>query len=140
VGRVVLDTCVIVAALRSRRGASFQAVSLLGLDRFEIAISVPLLFEYEDALARLVDSGMFLAKEISDFLDYICSIAHHQDIFFLWHPHLPDPKDDLVLELAVAAGCAGIVTHNLRDFAGAEQFGVRIWAPRELLRLLEPTT
>jgi len=46
-------------------------------------------------------------------------------------------KDDLVLELAVAAGCEGIVTYNLRDFAGAERFGVRIYPPREFLRLLE---
>jgi predicted nucleic acid-binding protein len=80
---------------------------------------------------------MFLEGEVGDFLDYICSIAHHQDIFFLWRPHLPDPKDDLVLELAFAAGCAGIVTYNQRDFAGAEQLGVRIWSPRDFLRLLE---
>jgi predicted nucleic acid-binding protein len=126
-----------VAALRSRSGASFQAVSLLGLSRFEIALSVPLLFEYEDALVRLVDSGMFVRDEINDFLDYICQIAHHQEIFFLWRPYLSDPKDDLVLELAVAAGCTGIVTHNQRDFAGAEQFGVRVWSPRSFLRLLE---
>lgn len=137
VRRVVLDTSVVVAALRSRRGASFHALSLLGLGRFEIAISVPLVFEYEDALTRLVDSGMFLEREIGDFLDYICRIAHHQEIFFLWRPHLPDPNDDLVLELAVAAGCRGIVTHNQRDFAGAEQFGVHIWSPRDFLRLLE---
>jgi predicted nucleic acid-binding protein len=138
--RVVLDTNVIVAALRSRQGASFRALSLLSLGRFEIAISVPLLFEYEDALIRLVDSGMFLEGEIGDFLDYICSIAHHQDIFFLWRPHLPDPKDDLVLELAFAAGCAGIVTHNQRDFAGTAQLGLRIWSPRDFLRLLEETS
>jgi predicted nucleic acid-binding protein len=137
VGRVVLDTSVIVAALRSRHGASFRTVSLLGLGRFEIAVSVPLLFEYEDVLGRFVDSGIFLKEEIGHFLDYICTIAHHQDIFFLWRPHLPDSNDDLVLELAVAAGCTGIVTHNQRDFAGAERFGVRIWSPSDFLRLLE---
>jgi putative PIN family toxin of toxin-antitoxin system len=135
--RVVLDTSVVVAALRSRNGAAFKLVSLLESGRFQIAISVPLLFEYEDVLSRFTDAGLFLHEEIEAFLDYICTIAHRQDIFYLWRPNLPDPKDDLVLELAVAAGCEGIVTHNLRDFLGAERFGVRIYPPREFLRLLE---
>ena len=57
-----------------------------------------------------------------------------QQIFFLWRPLLPDPKDDLLLELAVAGGCEAIVTHNIRDFAGAEVFGVGVLAPAAFLR------
>ena len=49
---------------------------------------------------------------------------------------LKDAEDDMVLELAVAANCADIVTFNLRDFAGAEQFGIRIVTPQQFLKLI----
>ena len=135
--RVVLDTNVVVAALRSRQGASFKLLSLLGEGRFEIAISVPLLFEYEDVLARHLTVGLYGQQDIDGFLDYVCQAAHRQNIFFLWRPCLPDPKDDMVLELAVAAECEAIVTHDQRDFVGAESFGVRVEAPKDFLRILE---
>ena len=135
--RVVLDTNVVVAALRSRQGAAFKLISLLEQGRFEIAVSVPLLFEYEDALGRYVDTGLYKQDDVDGFLDYICRIAHQQSIFFLWRPYLQDMKDDMILELAVAAGCEAIVTHNQRDFAGAERFGVKAQIPREFLRILE---
>src|SRR3954454_6959685 len=88
--RIVLDTSVIVAALRSRDGASFRLISLLEQGRFDVAISVPLLFEYEDVLARQLDAGLFTQEDIDVFLDYLCRIAHRQNIFFLWRPYLPD--------------------------------------------------
>ena len=58
-------------------------------------------------------------------------------IHFLWRPMLSDPGDEFVLELAVAAGCRFIVTHNIKDFSGADRFGVSIVTPGEFLRLLE---
>lgn len=133
----MLDTNVVVAALRSRQGASFKLLSLLGEDQFEIAISIPLLFEYEEVLTRHRDTDLYEQQEVDDLLDYLCQIAHRQSIFFLWRPCLPDPKDDMVLELAVAAGCEAIITHNQRDFSGRERLGVRIDAPRDFLRNLE---
>lgn len=135
--RIVLDTNVIFSALNSRAGAGFRLLTLLDADRFEIALSVPLLFEYEDVLSRHTQAGLFDVQDISELLDYLCTIAHRQDIFFLWRPNLPDPQDDLVLELAVAATCDGIVTYNQRDFAGANKFGIRVYSPKEFLRLLE---
>jgi putative PIN family toxin of toxin-antitoxin system len=135
--RVVLDTNVVVAALRSRRGASYQLLSLLGEDRFEIAVSVPLMLEYEDVLARSLGEGPYSRQEIEDLLDFFCQAAHRQRIFFLWRPYLPDPKDDMVLELAVAAGCEAIVTFNTRDFVGAERLGLRIDTPGSFLRSLK---
>ncbi|HSU81836.1 MAG TPA: PIN domain-containing protein, partial [Thermoanaerobaculia bacterium] len=89
--RVVLDTNVMVAAFRSRRGASYQLLSLLGEGRFEIAVSVPLVLEYEDALARDLE-GPYSRRDIEDLLDFLCHVAHRQRIFFLWRPCLPDPK------------------------------------------------
>ena len=129
---IVIDTNVLVASLRSRRGASFKLVSFLPSKKFSIAISVPLVFEYEDALKRL-ESSAITEKDIGDLVDFLCKIGHHQEIFFLWRPFLPDPADDHVLEVAVAAGCDAIVTYNKRDFKGIDKFGLRVLDPRELL-------
>ncbi len=129
--RIILDTNVLVAGLRSRRGASFQVLSLIGTGRFEIALSVPLLFEYEDVLGRK-EIGI-TAQQARDILDYVCSAAIHQEIHFLWRPFLKDPKDDLVLELAVASRCSEIVTFNLKDFIGIEQFDIRAIRPADFL-------
>ena len=130
--KIVIDTNVLVSALRSRRGASFKLVSVLPSDEFSIAISVPLVLEYEDALKRL-ESSAITEQDIGNFVDFLCKIGHHQEIFFLWRPFLPDPSDDHVLEVAVAAGCDAIVTYNKRDFKGIERFGLRVFDPREFL-------
>jgi hypothetical protein len=63
-------------------------------------------------------------------------VATKQAIFFLWRPLLPDPNDDMVVEVAIAASCEAIVTHNIRDFATASGLGVRIMTPGEFLMLL----
>ena len=100
---VVFDTNVIESALRSRRGASFALLSMAGKGWFEIAVSVPLVCEYQDVLMRQVARGAREESTVTDVLDYLCSIAKRQSIFFLWRPWLTDPKDDMILELAVAA-------------------------------------
>ena len=130
--RVVVDTNVVVAGLRSRRGAAFRLLSEVGKDRFEIALSVPLVLEYEDALLRLQLSHLGQA-DVDAVLDYFCGVAHLQQIFFLWRPLLPDPKDDMVLELAVAARCTSIITYNVRDFLGVEKFGISAVEPGPFL-------
>jgi predicted nucleic acid-binding protein len=95
-------------------------------------VSVPLVLEYEDAL---LCPGMTALgpPEVDAVLDYFCSVGHLQQIFYLWRPLLPDPKDDMLLELAVAARCPSIITYSLRDFAGAEQFGVSVLEPGTFL-------
>ena len=130
--RIVIDTNVLVAALKSRRGASFTLVSVLPSDEFSVAISVPLVLEYEDALKRL-ESSVITEQDIGNFIDFLCKIGQHQEIFYLWRPFLPDPSDDHVLEVAVAAGCDAIVSYNKRDFKGIERFGLRVLDPREFL-------
>jgi putative PIN family toxin of toxin-antitoxin system len=134
--RVVVDTNVVVSGLRSRRGASFRLLSEVGKGRFEIALSVPLVLEYEDALVRHAHVTKLTRADIDAVLDYFCSVAHLQRIFYLWRPLLPDAKDDLILELAVAASCRSIVTFNRRHFAGADKFGVSIVAPGPFLSRL----
>lgn len=128
---IVLDSNVLVAALRSSRGASFALLSLVGTDAFEIAVSVPVILEYEEVLLR--ESGRS-PSVVGDVIDYVCSVAKHQSIFFLWRPRLPDPDDEMLLELAVAAGCDAIVTHNTRDFGPADEFGLRVLSPAVFLK------
>jgi len=131
--RVVLDTNVLVAAVRSRNGASFQVLSRLAADCFDIVISTPLVLEYEAALLEHQPLTVFSRNDIVALVDSLCAIAQHQDIFYLWRPALRDPRDDMVLEVAVAAGCEAIVTFNRRDFRHSDRFGVAIWTPADLL-------
>jgi len=93
-------------------------------------------FEYEDALLRHAAATGQSRRDVDAVLDYFCSVAHLQTIFFLWRPLLPDPKDDLVLELAVAAGCRTVVTYNVRDLRGGESLGVSAQRPGEFLRAI----
>jgi putative PIN family toxin of toxin-antitoxin system len=134
VKRIVIDTNVFVSSLRSARGASHELMMLAGKPGFEFALSVPLVIEYEDVAKRMSAEIGLTAQDVDDILDYLCSVARLQEIHFLWRPLLKDPRDDHVLELAVEADCEAIVTHNVKDFAGAERFGVRIVGPREYLR------
>jgi putative PIN family toxin of toxin-antitoxin system len=129
---VVLDTSVLVAAWRSRNGASFALLTHLRAGNFEIAVSVPLVIEYEAVLLRHVQGGLS-PEDVEVFLDYLCLVAKKQEIFYLWRPFLRDPDDDMLVEVAVAAQCNGIVTHNVRDFAGVEKLGLRVFTPAEFL-------
>lgn len=130
---VVLDTNVVVSALRSQRGASFQVLTAVGGESFDIAISVPIVLEYEAALVAQRAPGI-TERDVRIALDYLCEVGLEQQVFFLWRPTLRDPNDDMVLELAVAAGCSAIVTYNIRDFRGTERFGIEVWSPADLLR------
>lgn len=71
--------------------------------------------------------------EIDEVVDYICSVSNHREIYYLWRPFLRDPKDDLVLELAVESEADYIVTHNLKDFAEVGHFGLEAITPKEFL-------
>ncbi len=132
--RVVIDTNVFISALRSSRGASHKLLMLVGGRRFEIALSVPLVVEYEGAAKRMADATGLDDADVDDIIDYLCSVASLHEIHFLWRPVLRDPRDDHVLELAVEAGCDAIVTHNVDDFDGCEGFGIEAVRPGELLR------
>lgn len=134
--RVVIDTNVLVSALRSNRGASFRLLSEIDSGRFEICVSVPLVLEHEAAIFRQARSLGLSRRDASDVLDYVCSVARRQSIFFLWRPQLRDPGDDMVLEAAVAAGCRYIVTFNKRDFESSRPFPVRVVTPQEFLQTI----
>jgi len=89
--------------------------------------------EYEDVARRYLDDLPINAADVDIVLDYVCSIAKLRPVFFGWRPQLRDPDDDMVLEVAVAAG-ANIVTFNKGDFIGCERFAIRVLTPAEFLR------
>jgi putative PIN family toxin of toxin-antitoxin system len=135
--QVVLDTNVLVCALRSQRGASAALLSRLGADlRWQANLSVALVEEYTEVIHRERRRLGLSWQDCEDFLDYICAAGVERKVYFLWRPLLSDPDDDLVLECAVASGAHHIITHNLRHFTGAERFGMVPLSPAEFLRKL----
>lgn len=132
--RIVMDTNVLVSALRSRTGASFRLLSRIDGGKFSVCISVPLVLEYEAATKRMSKAIGLTYSDIDDVLDYICLVADRYKVYYLWRPLLRDPRDDMVLELAVASNADAIITYNKADFKGSEQFGVRIASPKEFLQ------
>jgi predicted nucleic acid-binding protein len=135
--RVVVDTNVLVAASRSRQGASFALVSMIPSPEFQPCLSLGLYLEWQSVLARPEHLPPGLApEEAQGFVRYLASQSHVQDIYFLWRPFLPDPNDEIVLELALAAGCKHIITHNVKHFFGSEQLGITVLTPREFLQRL----
>ena len=131
--QIVIDTNVLVAALRSRRGASHRLLMLVDCGKFEINLSVPLVLEYEGAAKRLIGEVPLAETDIDDILDYLCAVANRRKVYYLWRPFLHDARDDMVLELAVVSNGDFIVTFNKRDFQGAEQFGIQVVTPQEFL-------
>ncbi len=130
---IIMDTNVLVAALRSRTGWSRQMLTQVLRSELVAGVSVPLFIEYESVLQRAGQPAAFglSAAEIDAFLAGLASVLHPIDISFLWRPQLKAPADEMVLEAAVNGQCSHLVTWNLRDFAQA--------APRFNLQLVAPT-
>ena len=133
VPKIIIDTNVLLSALYSRRGASFKLISLVGQGYFDIVLSVPLFIEYKSIIKRNRSKIKLSDEKINDILNYLCLVSEHHEIYYLWRPFLRDPKDDMILELAVTARCKYIVTYNIRDFKGVEQFGIKVLSAKDFL-------
>lgn len=137
--RLVLDTCVLVAALRSERGASLALLTAAFEKRFDLVLSSPLVLEYEAVLTRpeqMNETGLS-TEEVIELLELICDSAILVVRNWWRQPRLSDPDDEMVLEAAVAGRADGIVTFNLRHFGTAcSKTGIEVITPRQaLLRL-----
>lgn len=134
--RAVIDTNVLIAALRSSSGASHQI--LLAADRgdFEVALSVPLLAEYDDVASRPASGITISASAVDAIIRRIAMVSRKQRIYYLWRPLLPDPKNDMVLEVAIASSSSHIVTFNYKDLRPATEFGIAVVKPSEFIQLL----
>lgn len=135
--RVVLDTDVLAAALRSDQGASRQLL-LAALDRrFVMPVSVPLMLEYEAVLTRrehLAAAGT-TAEDVDIVLDALAAVIEPVRLSFLWRPRLKDAADEMVLETAVNGMADRLVTFNLKHLGKAAlEFGIRTMRPGKALR------
>jgi putative PIN family toxin of toxin-antitoxin system len=133
--RIILDTNVLYAGLYSADGASYQSLRAIERGHIQIVLSPTLLFEYEDILYRSQAVLGLSNQHIEAIVDNLCAVSHHQQVHYLWRTFLPDPKDDHVLEVAIASRTRMIVTHNIKDFKGIEKmFGIRPMLPKEFLQ------
>lgn len=134
--KIVIDTNVIVSALKSRNGFSYKLLSNIDDERFRVFISVPVILEYEDAIKRQKTKIKLNKADIDAILDYICSIGEEREIYYLWRPYLKDPKDDMFLELAVESESDFIVTFNKKDYKGIDKFNLKAITPKEFMRII----
>lgn len=135
--RIVLDTNVLVTAARSRRGTSYALLRTLPAGQWRMNISPALLLEYE---ARLKIEAMRQNRPLAvvdRFLNFLVRVSNRREVYFLLRPFLRDPKDDFIIELAVASRADYIVTWNVRDFASAAEYGIAVVRPNEFLAMLE---
>jgi putative PIN family toxin of toxin-antitoxin system len=138
--KFVFDTDVVVAAMRSPAGASAELLRLVRQGRIALAVSVPLVLEYESVLARkehLEASGLGL-EDAQAFVDVLVSLAEWVRIDYRWRPQTRDPSDEMVLEAAINGQVDAIVTFNRRDFGAApNEFGLQCLLPRDALEMVQ---
>lgn len=135
--RVVLDTSVIVAALRTRHGAANEVLRLVASRHLCLLATPPLFMEYEDALKRpeqRLSHGLTL-EAIDEFLAELAALIEPVEVHFQWRPQVRDPSDEMVLEAAINGRAEALVTYNIKHFALAgDRFKVPIILPAEFLR------
>jgi putative PIN family toxin of toxin-antitoxin system len=135
--RVVLDTDVVVAAMRSPKGASAALLLAADAGQLTLVATVPLFIEYEAVCLRpehILAAGLGRGDVIV-FLDRLADLVEPVDIWFMWRPQLRDPGDELVLEAVVNGQADALVTFNRRDYMpAADSFGMPVLLPGEMLR------
>lgn len=136
--RVVLDSNVLVAAARSRNGASFALLNALRANRFCMLASVPLFVEYESVLKRpeQLAQGMRSVASVDAFLDALVLRVEPVHLYYLWRPQLRDAADEMVLETALNGRADALVTFNGGDFDAAQKFALPVLTPAEFLKQL----
>jgi putative PIN family toxin of toxin-antitoxin system len=135
--RVVLDTDVMVAALRSPRGASAKLLGQILTGRWVALASVPLFVEYEAVMTREehLDAAEASVADVQNLLDALAGVVEPVEIRYLWRPQLTDADDDMVLECAVNGNAQRLVTFNANHFREvARRFGIRVRSPGQVLQ------
>lgn len=139
--RVVADTDVIVAAMRSPKGASAAILRAARKQRVTLLASVPLALEYEAVCSEAEhrEASGLTPEEVRIFIDAVIGMAEPVTTYFLWRPQLRDPGDEMVLEAAVNGRADALVTFNVSDFGNIpERFGIQVLLPRNLLERIKP--
>lgn len=133
---IVMDSNVLVAALRSRTGSSRVLLQEVLLGRCPAGVSVPLFLEYEAVLTRKQNLEAFGLNyaEVKEFLNGLAGVLKPIEITYLWRPQLSDASDEMVLEAAVNGKVTHLITWNTRDFfPAAEYFRLKVCRPEEYI-------
>ncbi len=139
--RVVLDTNVVLAAVRSRLGASSLLLRrlalnhLAGAEEFEVHLSTTLALEYEEILERYRGDFGWSSSQVSAFLRGLMGLCHETPIYFRWRPFLRDAE--MVVEVALTGSCTHIITFNERDLRPAQSLNLQVMRPGDFLQLLD---
>ncbi|MFZ0138239.1 MAG: putative toxin-antitoxin system toxin component, PIN family [Candidatus Sulfotelmatobacter sp.] len=139
--RVVLDTSVVVAALRSRNGAANAVLRLVAQRAVTLVATPPLFLEYEDVLKRAEQrlAHKLNLQQIDEFLAELAALIEPVQARFLWRPQTHDPNDEMVLEAAINGRADALITYNISDFAsGGKRFGIEVITPADLLKEMKP--
>lgn len=134
--RAVMDTNVLYAGLRSRRGASFQILDTLWQRKWTLVFSNTVLTEYEEILKREAATLRLDFERINKLLDALCTLAERRHPSETWLPVLHDPDDEALVHLAVESQADHLVSHNPRHLEPARKLGVNLLEPRDFLAIL----
>ena len=134
--RVILDTNVVLAAMRSRVGASHHLLLGMGHPRWQAIVTPALMYEYGDVARRPGAAPGLSPEDITNILDFIYQQSQRKMVWFSYRPLSLDPGDDAVLEAAIAGSCDYVVSFNNKHLYAAKKFGIEILKPVELLRLI----
>ncbi len=134
--QVVLDTNVLVAGTRSKRGASYRLLNLLGDKRWQPNVCTALVTEYESVLKRQSRQLGLSHEDVDALVDKLCAAATHRPIYFSWRPLLTDSKDAPILDVAVSGKCDAIITFNAKHFRRAKDFDIAVMTPQDLLKAI----
>jgi putative PIN family toxin of toxin-antitoxin system len=141
VRRIVLDTSVVVAGLRSRLGAANALLRLVANRRLRLLATPPLFLEYEEVLKRpeqRLTHGLTL-DEVDELLAELAALIEPVEIHFQWRPQARDSSDEMVLEAAINGQADALVTYNVAHFAAAaERFKIAVVRPADVLRRVKP--
>lgn len=134
--QLVVDTNVLVAGLRSRRGAAFRLLSILDDARWQINLSVALLLEYEEVLKRESTALHLSYEDVDEIVNALASISNRRAIAYAWRPLSSDADDDFLVELAMNAKADHIISYDLRHLRVLRELGFSVITPREFLILV----
>ncbi len=134
--QIVIDTNVILAGLKSKKGASYLLLKHLNTNYFKINISTTLIFEYEYVLKREHENLGLTLEDVDEIINGICHLANHHKIYYLWRPLSKDPNDDFIIDLALKSQANFIISYNQKDLKTIAKFNISILTPKQFLQLL----
>ena len=128
--RVVLDTKVLVSGLLSPFGPPGEIVRMVSSGAAVLCLDARILVEHDDVLAR--PRFGFDPDSVAALLDYI-DFRNEVVASGPLEQRLPDPDDEVFLEVAAACRADCLVTGNLAHFPSDMRAGVTVLSPAQFM-------